>query len=86
MSDEEEKPLDLRDKIALEVLNGLISHSKNDTGNLIADIFHYINYRSEDVRYMNKIRKDSSERLERAVRACYKVADIVRKVRLSSFE
>lgn len=85
MSDEE-KPLDLRDKLAMEILNGLISHSKGDAGDLIPDIAHYVNYTCEDKDAQNKIRHGAAKRLERVIRACYQAADIIRKVRLSSFE
>lgn len=83
MSDEE-KPLDLRDKLALEILNGLLSHSKNDVGSLIRDIVYHLNYDGEGPAAV-VTREQAAERIEEVVRSCYKVADIMRRVRLTAF-
>jgi hypothetical protein len=83
----DDEKLDLRDKFAIEIFNGLLSHSKEGTGSLASDIYYYINYTNDnDLVYQNKHRSDATGKVEKAVRACYKVADIFRKVRLSSFE
>lgn len=80
---DDEKPLELRDKLAIEIFNGILAHSKNDTGSLIIDIVHHINYDEPD---SDRIEKNAARRIERVVQACYKVADIMRKVRLSAFK
>jgi hypothetical protein len=80
-----EKPIDLRDKIALEVLNAIISNSR-DGNSTTQDILYYIEYDSSEDQE-NKIQRSYAEkRFTKIVRSCYRVADIVRKVRLSPFE
>lgn len=75
---DEEKPFDLRDRIAMEILNGVLS---NDHGkNRAEDIDRFLD--NEDTDWG----KDTPKRVERLIRNCYRVADIVRKVRLSAFE
>ena len=76
---DDEKPLELRDRIALELLNGLISNgnSNNDT---LSELQHYICHEDKGVR------KTTEKKFEHWIRSCYKVADIMRKVRLSTFE
>jgi hypothetical protein len=75
MSDEE-KPIDLRDKIAIEIFNGLMSSGKFN----VDDVTGLLRDEGTAVRIY------AQERTEQAVRGCYKIADIFRKVRLSSFE
>ena len=72
---DDEKPFDLRDRLAIEVLNGILSNSQNQR--LIPDMLHYI----ADGKY-----EEANERVEKVIRACYRVADMIRKVRLSAFE
>lgn len=70
MSDNEEKPLGLRDKLMIEVLNAYIMKSETMTSNIYD---------------MGKV-SNCDKSVEHIVRQCYKVADIIRKVRLTSFE
>jgi hypothetical protein len=74
---DDEKPFDLRDKIALEVLNGILSNSKNEK----ARVFLYELSNLDDGR-----KKYAEEEVRLLIRNCYKVAEIVRKVRLTTFE
>jgi hypothetical protein len=84
---DDERPFDLRDKLAIEILNGVLSHSKSDTGNIISNVVHYISYDSEsDGQDKRRIEEVAAKQIERTIRACYKVADIMRRVRLSAFE
>lgn len=84
-----EKPLDLRDKIALEVLNGIIANSK-DNNDTTKDLLFYLTYDLDTVvgddREAKKQKEYAAKRFERLIRGCYRVADIMRKVRLSTFE
>lgn len=84
-----EKPLDLRDHLAIEVLNGILSNSKaGDTGDFVRDLLHYIHYDNESISdgERKKAQEGAAKRIEKLIRSCYKVADIMRKVRLSTFE
>jgi hypothetical protein len=74
---EDEKPFDLRDRIALEILGAAISNSGKTQP--AADLDHLS---SSEGHW----REGARERLETLVRSCYKIADIARKVRLSTFE
>jgi len=76
MSDD--KPLDLRDKLAIEILNGILASDKGH--DRAADIINYINHENDNWH------QGAVERTEKIVRNCYKVADIIRKIRLSTFE
>jgi len=76
---DDEKPIDLRDRIALEILNGIISHSHREVYEA-RTFFDFINHPDENNQ------RHAATHFEKLVRACYKAADIVRKVRLSSFE
>ena len=82
---DEEKPMDLRDKLAIEILNGILSHSKNENNGIISDIVFYVNYDCVGPE-ADRLKEVHTQKVERVVRACYKVADIMRKVRLSAFE
>ena len=64
----------------MEILNGVLSNPLLDKGDYFSDVQHYVMHEQEVVRLKAK------ERIERLVRSCYCVADIVRKVRLSTFE
>lgn len=85
---DDEKPLDLRDKLAIEIFNGVVSNTHSSTEVLMSDIIYHINSDSgSDVDEARDIAtKAAAKRVERIVRACYKVADIMRKVRLATFE
>ena len=74
MSDEE-KPLDLRDKIAIEIFNGLVSCGKFNNEDIILVL-----------RKEGSLKEGAEERMETWIRGCYKAADTFRKIRLSSFE
>ncbi len=77
MSDEKE--LDLRDKIALEILNGILSNASDNNSMVVADVRFYINHKDASIR------DTAAERMEDLIRSCYRLADIVRKVRLTAF-
>ena len=77
MSDDE-KPLDLRDKIAIEILGGMLANEK--TSSMISEICSYHSSKNLDDR------NHAHKRAENVVRAAYVMADIVRKVRLTAFE
>lgn len=77
MSEDDERPFDIRDRIALEILGAVISNSEktqaaSDVNELSSPESHW--------------RRGAQTRLETLVRNCYKLATIVRKVRLSTFE
>jgi len=74
----DEKPFDLRDKIALEILNGILCNEKGKEAT--SDIVSHLDCENQSWREVAQIR------LEHLIRNCYKVADIVRKVRLATFE
>lgn len=80
-----EAPFNLRDRIAIEVLNGIISGSGKDSS-IRSDVISYLNYESEDKRIQEDQQELAKDRIEKLIRGCYKVADIMRKVRLSAFE
>lgn len=75
---EDDKPIDLRDKLAIEILNAILSSDKGQDH--ADDIIQYINNEND------KWHDGAVERMEKIIRNCYKVADIMRKVRLSTFE
>ena len=85
MSDEE-KPLDLRDKLAIEILNGLISGDIQFYGmggttprSVAQHIYSY--YDSDSVSDKEEAQRQS----ERLIRTAYMMADVMRKVRLTAF-
>jgi CRISPR/Cas system-associated endonuclease Cas3-HD len=83
----DEKPLDLRDKIAIEVLNGVISNSKENNDS-ISDLLYYMTYainRPGDLS-AQKTQEEAQKKFEKIIRNCYKIADIMRKVRLQVFD
>jgi hypothetical protein len=76
MSDDE-KPLDLRDKLAVEILNGLLaSGGVEQSGQLI----HKYYSGKDEVD-----RERATILAERLIRTAYMMADIMRKVRLTAF-
>jgi len=81
---DDEKPFDLRDKLAIEILQALITYHKPTTSSFTgSDTAHYF-LCCFDNKDSNA---DSCTRsMERLIRAAYKAADIMRKVRLSAFE
>lgn len=84
---DDEKPFDLRDRIALEILNGIISNPVDINRSTISDLIHYITYTNDcDDMSAKKQQEYAAKSFEKLIRGCYKVADIVRKVRLSTFE
>jgi hypothetical protein len=83
---DDEKPFDLRDKIALELLNGLISSGNIRSNDMIADLTEYMLYGNSKDKGDLTMREFAVKRFEHIIRSCYVAADIMRKVRLSSFE
>ena len=76
MSDE--KPIELRDQIAISILNGILSSNiKKDS---IQDIFEFLFAKDKSQK------EHANKQVENIVRISYGIADIVRKVRLSTFE
>jgi hypothetical protein len=86
MSDEEEKPLDLRDKLALEILNGLLASDPTNYSEASGSIWGtgaYIGH-----LYASKVprdQQDAKDRAEQLIRTAYMMADVMRKVRLTAF-
>jgi hypothetical protein len=74
---DDEKSFDLRDRIALELLNGLLSSGDKNLPDFHGYIMEHVDGHLEPWRI---------RRTEKMVRACYDLADIIRKVRLSAFE
>jgi len=77
----DDEDIRLRDKFAIEILGSLINASNS---NLISDFIFNM-----DPAYKNDHPMDNKaaiQHLELSVRAAYKIADIMRKVRLTSFE
>lgn len=71
MNDDEEK-FSLRDKLAMEILNGVLSGQTDATSALLSDNPAW--------------RRGAEEKAERITRSCYKLADLMRKARLTTFE
>ncbi len=77
----DDEQMTLRDRFAMEVLNGILSNEKTgDTSDGFRAILHYLFHKDEHLR--NGYRTIAEE----LVRSCYAMADIIRKVRLSTFE
>jgi maltoporin len=77
MDDDEE--IRLRDKFAIEILGSLLGkETYND------EVANFITYHSSNDNPHTK--SNSYKRMEHTIRAAYKIADIMRKVRLTSFE
>jgi len=77
MSDDNED-LKLRDKFAIDILKVILSA---DTNTLLADFTEVFDDKEEEARLRIYTRK-----LDRRIRAAYKIADMMRKVRMSTFE
>lgn len=83
---EEEKSLDLRDKLALEILNGLLANDPTyysgglgSVKGIGAQIHHYYDSSDESDKEVAKLRA------EKLIRTAYMMADMMRKVRLTAF-
>ena len=70
----------LRDKFAIEILHAFISREGNSTANLVAE---FIKGQTYNDMYLQQA---GDERMESLIRAAYKVADLMRKIRLTAFE
>ena len=95
MSDEE-KPMDLRDKFAIEIINAMIAgdpswqKSNESTGYGSAygasqhtGLSEYLtSYFTDDE---SKWKDSAIAKMEKIARTAYKMADIIRKIRLESF-
>lgn len=75
MSNEED--LSLRDKIAMQILQFILSGKEDSTGWTVKD---YVNL------FDDKDGEKCIKAMERKIRAAYKFADMMRKVRLTTFE
>jgi len=80
----EEKPLELRDQMALSILNGLLSNS--NISNLLANNstinINYIIAYFDRESPSNKAEQET----QKLIRFAYYLADQMRQVRLGSFE
>jgi hypothetical protein len=75
MSKDDNEELTLRDKMAIAIFQGIIS--SEDSSSDFVETFD-----SKDIDQKNHY----SKRMERKIRAAYKLADMMRKVRLAPFE
>jgi hypothetical protein len=74
-----EKSMELRDQLALSILNGLLSHSSK-TEHSVESILNYLLSKDE------QLAKNGLIPAEELVRISYALADIMRKIRMSAFE
>jgi hypothetical protein len=82
MSSDDEERFTLRDKIALEILTTMCNgHEKSEANILNAFFREHTDEERSAIDY-----KYAVQRFESIVRTAYKMADIVRKIRISSFE
>lgn len=81
MTDEEEK-LTLRDRFALEMFK-IIAQDKVNTASSMHDFVNFFESKDKD---RITFQKDNEKRIERSMRAAYKLADLMRKARLGVFE
>jgi hypothetical protein len=79
MSDDKDKPLELRDQLALSILNGMMS---SGTGYIKWLIEHSSYNISEHPNYQDSFEKHSAH----LIRLAYYLADQMRKIRLTAFE
>jgi hypothetical protein len=77
---EDEKSFDLRDRLAIEILNGVLSNEGSK--DRVSDIIDFLGGDTNQTGWG----QGAIKRVEILIRNCYKVADIIRKVRLSTFE
>ena len=82
MNDSDET-LSIRDKIALEVLHALIARIPSKESPYSDPLKFFLEYWDAKDHEQNKY---ANERMEHMVRTAYRIADIVRRVRLSAFE
>jgi hypothetical protein len=73
-----EKPMELRDQLALQILQAIFCNEASKDF-LITYIYHFDD---KDTSWA----KNVNDRAEERIRAAYKIADIMRKVRLPAFE
>lgn len=76
---EPEDELSLRDKFAIEILNGLIMRDNQDPSSIIIDFVNHFSDKDEGGK------NSAYRRMEYLVRCAYKMADVMRKVRLTTF-
>jgi hypothetical protein len=77
MSDDNED-LKLRDKFAISILQSMLSDSKESP---LMGFMETFDDREDTTRYKLYLKM-----MERRIRASYKLADLMRKIRMSSFE
>jgi hypothetical protein len=88
---EDEKPLDLRDKLALEIINALIlgdpSYHKVKDPSSPYTVEDHIGTAKKLVNNYNHnaYKGDAIEQMEKIARTAYKMADVMRKIRLEVF-
>ena len=85
---DEEKPFDLRDRIALEVMQILIkSYNENKLKNDNQGLYsYYIAGWDSRPQQVKQDLETNDEYMERIARISYRVSDIMRKIRLNAFE
>ena len=77
MDDNKEDDIRLRDKFAIEILQAYIGREGNHTISAFINNFDHDN---------TGVKDDTFKHMERHIIAAYKIADIIRKVRLIVFE
>ena len=75
---DDEKPLELRDQLAIQILQAMLCNE--DSKDFINHYFQHWNNES------NNWKDSMAERAENRIRAAYKLADMMRKVRMAAFE
>lgn len=82
MSNEKDDDLTIRDKFAIAILQSVLSNSEVTASRKFGLIDYLDSFDSKNTTYS----KEAFQSMERRIRACYMLADIMRKVRLTTFE
>ena len=77
MSDLDDEKLSLRDKIVLSLLSGYLNENGNKGDSNVREALLFPDENDEN--------KFTIRRVENRIRAAYKMADLIRKIRLESF-
>jgi len=84
---EDDKPIELRDKLAIEILNGLLASNQNAHDGTPHGIVYGIGLELIASFSGDQARQDYGINLaEQYCRAAYRIADIMRRVRMQAFE
>lgn len=82
MTDQDDT-LTLRDKFACAMLETILADGSNS--NFISDFVEVFDY-SDPIGDQDSLKRSTYRRMERKIRAAYKIADMMRKVRLLAFD